>query len=442
MSKYFIQGSFPLRGEVTIQGAKNAAQKILPATIVFPGTYVLNNLPRIQDTAALIEILRFLGAEVTFVAPHRVRVNTERVVTKEIPPEITALSTGTFLFAGALLSRYGEVKLWHPGGDRIGKRPVTWHLDAFRQLGASVHEADAYYHVRATKLVGTTIPFLRPTANGAVNAVIAAARAAGETTIENVAPEPEIRNVVAFLQTVGAQIEWRDTHSLHVRGVDQGTGSGETDIIPDRNDAATFLIAGVLGHGPVTLQDVSADHLTPLLDALTSVGARLEIRTDHGPQSITVQCATLNPSGLDITSRPYPGFSTDWGPLIQVLMTQLSATGTFHETIFSQRFAHITELVKMGATIQYLDLPADEGLYNFTPTPEADGYHAIQIRGPSQLHGTAVQANDVRAGAALVLSGLIASGVTEVTGVEQVARGYEAFAERLNQLGAAIQQGP
>src|SRR5712691_4351269 len=144
MSKYFIQGGFPLCGEVTIQGAKNAAQKILPTTIVFPGTYVLHNLPRIQDTAALIEILRFLGAEVTFPAPHTERVNTERVITKEIPPEITALSTGTFLFAGALLSRYGEVKLWHPGGDRIGKRPVTWHLDAFRRLGASIQEVDAY----------------------------------------------------------------------------------------------------------------------------------------------------------------------------------------------------------------------------------------------------------------------------------------------------------
>lgn len=441
MSKYVIQGGFPLRGEVTIQGAKNAAQKILPATIVFPGTYVLHNLPRIQDTAALIEILRFLGAEVTFPAPHTVRVNTERVVTKEIPPEITALSTGTFLFAGALLSRYGEVRLWHPGGDRIGKRPVTWHLDAFRRLGASIHEADTYYEVRATSLVGTTIPFVRPTANGAVNAIIAAARAAGETTIENVAPEPEIHNAVVFLQTIGARVEWRDERSLFVRGVDRGTGSGEVDIIPDRNDAATFLIAAVLGHGPVTLQDVRAEHLTPLLEALTSVGAKLETHTDHGHQSITVECGALNPSGLDITSRPYPGFSTDWGPLIQVLMTQLPATSTFHETIFSQRFAHISELVKMGAAIRYLDLPADEGLYNFSPAPETNGYHAVEIRGPSQLHGTVVHANDVRAGAALVLSGLIASGMTEVTGIEQVERGYEAFAERLNQLGAAIQEG-
>ncbi len=276
--------------------------------------------------------------------------------------------------------------------------------------------------------------------NGAVNAIIAAARAAGETTIENVAPEPEIRNAVAFLQTIGARVEWRDERSVLVRGVDQGAGSGEIDIIPDRNDAATFLIAGALGHGPVTLQDVRADHLTALLDALTSVGAAFELQTLQGRQSITVQRDEWNPIGLEITSRPYPGFSTDWGPLIQVLMTQLPAASTFHETIFSQRFAHISELISMGAAIHYIDLPADEGLYNFPPTSEADGYHAVEIRGPGQLHGTLVHANDVRAGAALVLSGLTASGVTEVTGIEQVERGYEAFAERLNQLGAVIQQ--
>jgi len=230
---------------------------------------------------------------------------------------------------------------------------------------------DAYYEVRASKLAGTTIPFLRPTANGAVNAIIAASRAAGETTIENVAPEPEIRNLVAFLHTIGAQVEWRGTHSLLVHGVDEGTGFGEIDMIPDRNDAATFLIAAVLGHGPVTLQDVRADHLAPLLEALTSVGATLEIHKDHGHQSITVECAALNPCGLDITSLPYPGFSTDWGPLIQVLMTQLRATSTFHETIFSQRFAHISELVKMGATIHYIVLLAEGGSLQLSSCPRS-----------------------------------------------------------------------
>jgi UDP-N-acetylglucosamine 1-carboxyvinyltransferase len=192
MRKFIIEGGFPLRGDVPIQGAKNAAQKILPATIVFPGHYLLKNVPLIQDARALLDLLLFLGATVEFVQEHVVRVNTEHVFTKEIPPEVTATSTGTFLFAGALLSRFGKVKIWHPGGDRIGQRPVAWHLDAFRRLGASIIEEKAYYEIRATRMVGCTIPFVRPTANGSVNAVLAAVRAHGDTLIENVAPEPEI----------------------------------------------------------------------------------------------------------------------------------------------------------------------------------------------------------------------------------------------------------
>ena len=437
MKKIVIKGGFPLHGEVTIQGAKNAAQKILPATIVFPGDYILKNVPLIQDARALIDILIFLGATVDFVEEHVVRINTENVSTKEIPSEVTATSTGTFLFAGALLSRFGEVKIWHPGGDRIGKRPVAWHLAAFQKLGASVIEEQSYYEVHATKLMGNcTIPFARPTANGTVNAVIAAVRAHGETLIENVAPEPEIQNFIEFMQNIGANVEWMGENQIHVKGVEQGKGSGEIEIIPDRNDAATFLLAATLGHGPVTLHPLHQDHLRPLLDTLKRVGVRFEACSHQRDQSLTVQCDKLRETDLHIMSCPYPGFSTDWGPMMQVLMTQLPGTSSFHETIFSQRFAHIEELIEMGAEIHYRDTPSDESMYNFVRTPGI--FHAVQIQGPRRLHGTAVTANDVRAGAALVLAGLVAEGVTELNGVEQIGRGYEMFAERLNQLGASI----
>jgi len=252
MRKLLIEGELPLHGEVTIQGAKNATQKILPATVVFPGTYLLKNIPLIQDAQALIEILIFLGADVVFLDTHTLRVNTENMTTKEIPPIVTAKSTGTFLFAGALLSRFGEAKIWHPGGDKIGRRPVTWHLAAFEKLRASICEQPAYYEVRAKKLTGNcTISFLRPTANGTVNAVMTAARAQGQTLIENVAPEPEIANFVQFMQAIGAKVSWCGTHQLRVDGVEHGLGIGEIEIIPDRNDAATFLIASALGHGVV-----------------------------------------------------------------------------------------------------------------------------------------------------------------------------------------------
>lgn len=439
MKKFVIQGGFPLHGEVTIQGAKNAAQKILPATIVFPGEYFLKNVPLIQDARALIDILIFLGAEVEFVGERVLRINTENVCTKEIPPDVTATSTGTFLFAGALLGRFGEVKIWHPGGDRIGKRPVTWHLAAFQKLGASVIEEPSYYQVHAAKLMGNcTIPFAKPTANGTVNAVIASVRAHGETIIENVAPEPEIRNFLEFMQNIGANVEWIGENQIHVKGVEQGNGSGEVEIIPDRNDAATFILAAALGHGPVTLHPLRQDHLRPLLDMLKNIGVRFETSTDQSGQSLTVQCDELRTTDLHITSRPYPGFSTDWGPMTEALLTQVPGNHLFHETIFSQRFAHMQEFIRMGAEIHYRDIPDADHLYNFVRTPGL--FHAVQIQGPSRLQGTAVHANDVRAGAALVLGGIVAAGVTEVSGIEQIERGYEMFAKRLNQLGASIEQ--
>jgi UDP-N-acetylglucosamine 1-carboxyvinyltransferase len=439
MKKFVITGGFPLQGEVTIQGAKNAAQKILPATIAFPGEYVLKNVPLIQDARALIDILIFLGGKVEFIGEHTLRINTENVCTKEIPPEVTATSTGTFLFAGALLSRFGEVKIWHPGGDRIGKRPVTWHLAAFEKLGASVVEEQSYYQVQAAKLTGNcTISFAKPTANGTVNAVIASVRAHGDTLIENVAPEPEIQNFLTFMQNIGANVKWIGENRIQVKGVKQGNGSGEIEIIPDRNDAATFILAATLGHGPVTLHPICQDHLRPLLDALKEVGVHFKASTPQGDQSLTVQCDELHATNLHITSRPYPGFSTDWGPMMQALMTQIPGKSFFHETIFSQRFAHMQEFIRMGAEIRYQDIPGADHLYNFVRTPGL--FHAVQIQGPSRLHGAAVHANDVRAGAALVLGGLVAVGVTEVTGIEQIERGYEMFAERLNQLGASIEQ--
>jgi len=439
-NKLIIEGGRSLRGEVRIQGAKNAAQKILPATVVFPGEYVIRNIPGIQDSADLIEILRFLRAEVEFLDDHTARVNTENVVPREIPPDVTAKSTGSFLFAGALLSRFGGVKIWHPGGDRIGRRRVTWHLDAFRRLGASVIEEQDYYEVHATSLTGSTIRFTRRTVNGTVNAILASVRADGVTILENVPLDPEIDNFIEFMQGAGARMGRVKDGQIQVEGVSSGTGKAEIDVIPDRNDAATFVIAGALGSGPVMLRGIYEEHLLPLLAALSTAGVRFETQSDGVRQSLTVQCDGFLPPGLHIISRPYPGFSTDWGPMTQVLMTQVPGISTFHETIFSQRFAHVEYLIKMGADIEYFNPEVDDSIYNFVRDPTAGLFHAVRIKGPTKLHGTVVDASDVRAGAALVLASLIADGTTEVTSVHQIDRGYEAFAERLKQLGASIER--
>jgi UDP-N-acetylglucosamine 1-carboxyvinyltransferase len=438
--RLLVEGGTPLQGEVAIQGAKNAAQKILPATILWPGTYVIRHLPLIEDTRALLSILRFLGAHVTFLEPHCVQIDTEDVRPLEIPPELTALSTGTFLFAGALLGRFGEAKVWHPGGDRIGKRPVTWHLDAFRRLGATVREEAAYYEVRGTRLCGGSISFARPTANGAINAVMTALRAQGTSCIKPVAPEPEIRQALHFFEQTGALIRWQGDYTLEVEGPPDHDGSreGTIDLIPDRNDAATFLIAGVLGHGPVTLQRVLADHLLPLLEVLQRCGANLEISSETEWQTITVRCEQIQAGDIQITSRPFPGFSSDWGALVQVLLTQVPGTHLFHETIFARRFAHVPELVTMGAAIQPCALPVDEAVYNFPRELIAPPAHAVSLSGPQTLRGAHVRANDVRAGAALVLAGLVAEGQTVVSQIEQIERGYESLDERLRQLGTSI----
>lgn len=438
MKTWLIDGGRPLQGEVTIQGAKNAAQKILPATVLWPGTYIINRLPHIQDVAHLLHILQFLGATITFLDTHRVHINTEEIVAREIPPELTALSTGSFLFAGALLGRFGEAKVWHPGGDRIGKRPVTWHVEAFRQLGAKVDEENAYYEVSGHPLQGGHISFARPTANGTINAVITAARARGKTRIENLSPEPEIRNALQFFQTMGTTIRWDGSHALEVEGSGQETSGGEITLIPDRNDAATFLVAGVLGHGPVTLRDVCTDHVLPLLDVLRQVGATVDTSTVNEKQTITVRCDDFCSAHIHLTSRPFPAFSTDWGPMIQTLLTQVPGQHFFHETIFARRFAHVPELIRMGAQIKATTIPIDETRYNFDRDLLAPDAHAIEIRGPAKLCGTLVHANDVRAGAALALAGLRTEGQTTIFGVEQIERGYEDFAERLQQLGASV----
>lgn len=439
MKKWLIKESTHLHGTVAIQGAKNATQKIVPATVLWPGVYILRNIALTEDARALFSILRFLGADITFVNAHDVRINTENIISQEIPPELTALSTGTFLFAGALLGRFGEAKVWHPGGDRIGKRSVTWHLEAFRRLGATVTEHDAFYEVHASTLHGSAISFRKPTANGAINAIITAMSAKGTTRIETVAPEPEIQCALDFFQHMGGQIRWVGANTLEVVGTLQGTGSGDMKVIPDRNDAATFLIAGALGHGPITLHNARSEHLLPLLELLQRVGVTVEITTDGEKPSMTIQCDQLRAMNIQVTTRPFPGFSTDWGPMAEVLLTQVPGKHVFHETIFARRFAHIPELVQcMGAEIQSLDLPVDEQIYNFDREHIAPFAHAIAISGSSPLHGASVHANDVRAGAALVLAGLIAEGQTEVTGIEQIERGYESFHKRLRQLGASI----
>jgi UDP-N-acetylglucosamine 1-carboxyvinyltransferase len=268
-----IYGGNPLSGTVRIQGAKNAAQKILPATIVYPGVHSVRNISAILDAAALQEILEFLGARIQ-VINNEVRIDTTNISNRAVPPELTQLSTGTFLFAGALLARFGEAAVAHPGGDRIGPRPVDLHLRAFQSLGTVVEQDDNYYRLRATELLGGRIDFPGRTANGAVNAVMAAARASGTTHIRNVtATDPDIMNFFDFLRSMGVDISSTGPDEVRVIGRKEQLTDGTVAVIPDRNDAATFAVAAAMCRGPVQLLGITQEPLRPLSRALS--GRRL-----------------------------------------------------------------------------------------------------------------------------------------------------------------------
>lgn len=430
-----IRGGHTLQGTVHIQGSKNAAQKLIPATLVYPGVYTLTNIPEIGDSDALLDVLVFLGATVRRSGT-TVWIDTCNLRPAALPPEITAKSTGTFLFAGALLSRFGHAYIHHPGGDAIGKRPITWHLDAFRALGAEVVSTETYYEVHANHLTATVIEFPRATVNGTVNAILAACRARGTTVLRNVPLEPDIDAVITFLNAAGADIT-QTFAEIRVAGSSHARGHATIAVHPDRNDSATFMLAGALCGHSVTLSPVVPQHVASMLDALTNAGVSCRLRHFEGQQQVTVTTATMT-RPLNIASALFPGFSTDWGPLIQVLMTQLPGVSTFHETIFGARFAHIPELVRMGATIEpWRPNPPVSG-YNYSPRDEPVAKPGIRIFGPCRLHGATVLATDVRAGAALVLAALVADGETVLQHYDHVERGYSRFVERLRGVGADI----
>ena len=434
-----VRGLARLSGSVYIQPSKNAAQKILPSTALFPGKYRVENLPHIADAAALLEVLRYLDCDVR-IESDTAFVDTEDLVNRKIPRDLTARSTGTFLFAGALLARFGKARIAHPGGDRIGPRPVNLHLDAFRALGAEVSEHSGYYDISAPSLAGTQFRFGARTVNGTVNAILVAAGASGTTVIENAAYDPDIQNVVEFLNSAGCEIKFEDRVAGRIRvvGSARGAGRGTVRVISDRNDAATFAVAAAICRGQVRLVRVAYDDLRPLCDLLTGAGVTWAEGQSDGLPTLSFESKELRSLSGTVVSERYPGISTDWGPLIQVLMTQVPGESVFEETVYSNRFAHVPELVKFGAQI-CLASPGCKGLVDGASFDPEMSYKRAYIQGPTKLQGCVVKANDVRAGAALVLAGLASDGVTTVRGTEQVERGYERFVERLQEIGADIQ---
>lgn len=412
-----ITGGIALGGSVRVAGSKNAFHKLLAGCIAVPGVHHLLRPPTAGDADALLAMVELLGARVQR-GPGELLVDTRNLTSASLDATVSEQSTGSFLFAGALLTRFGEADIGPPGGDRLGPRPVDRHLAAFRELGVQTGRHGQQYVMSATQLHGARIHFERDTVNGTTNAVLAAVGALGETVIEHASIDPDVQSLVAFLDQAGVPVATDlASGSVSVVGPFHGEANTHFTVPPDRNDAATLAIAAMLTHGQLELDGITTSALEPLASDLRQTGLVID---DQPGGSMIVQGARWQTgTPLHIRSGPYPGFLTDWGPLVQVVMTQLRGISSFDERVFVSRFDHLSELERMGAQIRVSGSVA-------------------HIGGPMRLRGACVAGQNLRGAAALLLAGLIAEGRTTLRGAEHLYRGYDDLIGRLQTLGAQI----
>ena len=407
-----INGGKPLTGTIRISGAKNASVALIPAAILADSEVTICNVPEITDTDALTEILEYLGATVKR-ASESVLINPTTIENKEIPKELSTKLRASYYFMAALLGKYKYVEMYFPGGCNIGARPIDQTLKSFRALGATVEEDNNKYKIYADKLKGAHIYLDMPSVGATINAMLAAVKAEGETTIENAAKEPEVVNVAVFLNGMGARITGAGTSEIKIKGVNSLKGC-YTEVIPDRIEAGTYVIAGALMGENLKIDNIIPEHIEMLTLKLKEMGVPINI----GPDYIIVSKGN-NLKPVSIKTQGYPGFATDLQQPVTTLLTQCEGTSTLEETIYENRFQNVTYLNKLCANIEI-----DE--------------KQIHIKGKTELVGTTVEATDLRAGACLVLAGLLASGTTKVVNIEHVLRGYENIVQKLTDVGADI----
>jgi UDP-N-acetylglucosamine 1-carboxyvinyltransferase len=407
-----INGGKPLTGTIRISGAKNASVALIPAAILADSEVTICNVPEITDTDALTEILEYLGATVKR-ASESVLINPTTIENKEIPKELSTKLRASYYFMAALLGKYKYVEMYFPGGCNIGARPIDQTLKSFIALGATVEEDNNKYKIYADKLKGAHIYLDMPSVGATINAMLASVKAEGETTIENAAKEPEVVNVAVFLNGMGAKITGAGTSEIKIKGVNSLKGC-YTEVIPDRIEAGTYVIAGALMGENLKIDNIIPEHIEMLTLKLKEMGVPINI----GPDYIIVSKGN-NLKPVSIKTQGYPGFATDLQQPVTTLLTQCEGTSTLEETIYENRFQNVPYLNKLGANIEI-----DE--------------KQIHIKGKTELVGTTVKATDLRAGACLVLAGLLASGTTKVANIEHVLRGYENIVQKITDVGADI----
>ncbi len=413
MEKYIIHGGRPLRGEVKISGAKNAAVAILPATVLAGGKCVIENLPSISDVYASTHILRAMGASVRVLNRTTVEIDTTYLNTTTVPEDFSRKMRASYYFLGALLGRFGKAAAAMPGGCDLGPRPIDQHLKAFTALGAEEFMEKGVVHVHADRLEGSHVFFDTVSVGATINAMLASVRAEGMTVLENVAKEPHIVDVANFLNTMGADVRGAGTDVIKIRGVEKMFG-GTYSIIPDQIEAGSFMVASAITGGDVLVQNVIPKHLEPITAKLERAGAIVE----EYDEAVRVKGSGVL-HATNIKTMPHPGFPTDMQPLMTALLSLADGTSIITEAIWDNRFRYADELTRMGANIQ------------------VDGRVAV-VEGVKELQGAPVCASDLRAGCALVVAGLAAVGITEVEEISHIERGYENLVEKLQGLGADI----
>jgi UDP-N-acetylglucosamine 1-carboxyvinyltransferase len=419
MDKFLIKGGNPLHGTVSVSGAKNSALPVMAAALLTSDKVTVRNIPKVRDLITMSKLLAFMGASVSVseIPAADYTISTPTLNHAEAPYELVKTMRASILTLGPLMARLGIAHVSLPGGCAIGARPIDLHLSALEKMGAEITISHGYIEAKVPnhgRLTGAHIIFDKITVTGTENILMAAALADGETILENAAREPEITDLIVMLRKMGACIVGEGTSTLRIRGVDELHGTEHT-VIPDRIEAGTFLIAGAITGGDLTIANCAPDHLGAVIAKLQQAGVSTDVVDDS---TLRVRPAKKL-MAADVTTEEYPGFATDMQAQYMALATQAEGTSLITETIFENRYLHASEMVRMGANIS------------------VDGRRAV-VLGPAQLSGTTVQASDLRASAGLVLAGLVASGETIIDRVYHIDRGYEGIVEKLSSVGADI----
>ncbi|MEW9078781.1 UDP-N-acetylglucosamine 1-carboxyvinyltransferase [Terrisporobacter glycolicus] len=413
MAKIIVKKSNPLKGSVRIDGAKNAVLPIIAATLLAKGKSVLREVPNLKDVHVISDLLRHLGAEVEYKGT-TLTVDATNLTTYDAPYELVRKMRASFLVMGPLLARFNQTRISMPGGCAIGTRPIDLHLKGFKALGANVVMDHGFVEAKTDRLSGSKLYLDFPSVGATENIMMAAVLAEGTTIIENAAEEPEIVDLANFLNEMGADVRGAGTNTIRIKGVKELKAT-EHDVIPDRIEAATFMVAAAMTKGDITIENIILEHLKPVTAKLREAGCHI-IEMDNsirvvGPDKL---------KSIDIKTLPHPGFPTDVQAQFMAMLTVAKGTGVVIETVFENRFMHVAEFNRMGANIKI------------------EGRTAV-VEGVEELNGAKVNATDLRAGAALILCGLIAEGETEIGEIYHIQRGYVDIDKKITALGGNIE---